>query len=272
LIEDQVTMITTLAILQARMSSTRLPGKVMEPILGRPMIERQIERLVRCKRVDQLIVATSNHQEDDVLETLCHRLGVPCFRGDLENVLDRFYEAAKPYHPKHVVRLTADCPLTDPCLIDELINFYLDSQCDYASNCQEPTLPDGLDAEIFSFAALAQAWKEAVLPSHLEHVTSFIRSHPDRFKIGHYRYHKDLSDLRWTVDEPEDLQFAIKVYEKLYPADAKFRTEDILALLEREPEIMEINSRFKRNTGMKKSIEKDKLFLSNKREKRTGLR
>ena len=255
-------MITTLAILQARMSSTRLPGKVMEPILGRPMLERQIERLRRCKRIDQLIVATSSHPEDDVLETLCRRLGVPCFRGDLENVLDRFYQAAKPYNPKHVVRLTGDCPLTDPRLIDELIDFYLNAQCDYASNCEVPTLPDGLDAEVFSFGALAHAWQAAVLPSHREHVTTFIRSHPERFKIGLYKYHQDLSDLRWTVDEPEDFQFVAKVYEKLYPADAAFGTEDILALLEREPELMEINRRFERNSGLKKSIEKDKLFLS----------
>ncbi|MEJ2165384.1 MAG: glycosyltransferase family protein [Desulfobacterales bacterium] len=262
-------MITTLAILQARMSSTRLPGKVMEPILGRPMIERQIERLMRCRRVDQLIMATSNHPADDDLEILCRRLGVPCFRGDLENVLDRFYQAAKPYNPKHVVRLTGDCPLTDPRLIDELIDFYLESQCDYASNCQEPTLPDGLDAEIFSFAALTQSWQEAVLPSHLEHVTSFIRSHPERFKIGLYKYHKNLSDLRWTVDEPEDLQFAVKVYDKLYPADAEFCTEDILALLEREPELKEINCRFERNSGLKKSLEKDRLFISLKRETKT---
>jgi spore coat polysaccharide biosynthesis protein SpsF (cytidylyltransferase family) len=262
-------MITTLAILQARMSSTRLPGKVMEPILGRPMIERQIERLMRCRRVDQLIMATSNHPADDDLEILCRRLGVPCFRGDLENVLDRFYQAAKPYNPKHVVRLTGDCPLTDPRLIDELIDFYLESQCDYASNCQEPTLPDGLDAEIFSFAALEQIWKEAVLPSHLEHVTSFFRSNPERFKIGSYRYHKDLSALRWTVDESEDLDFVRRVYEELYPSNPEFQTEDILALLKREPELMEINRRFERNSGMKKSIEKDKRFLSLKRKIKT---
>jgi len=254
-------MIATLAILQARMSSTRLPGKVMEPILGRPMIERQIERLMRCRRVDQLIVATSDRQDDDILEALCRRIGAPCFRGDLENVLDRFYQAAKLYHPEHVVRLTGDCPLTDPGLIDELINFYLDSQCDYASNCQEPTLPDGLDAEIFSFAALAQTWKEAVLPSHLEHVTSFIRSHPERFKIGHYKYHRELSNLRWTVDESEDLEFARRVYEKLYPSNPEFQTEEIVALLEQEPELLEINHRFKRNEGMQKSIERDKLFF-----------
>jgi spore coat polysaccharide biosynthesis protein SpsF len=256
-----------LAILQARMSSSRLPGKVMKPVLGRPMIERQIERLLRCKRIDQLIVATSELQEDDVLEALCDSIRVSIFRGDLDNVLDRFYRAAVPYNPKHVVRLTADCPLTDPSLIDELIEFYLERQCDYASNCQEPTLPDGLDAEIFSFAVLEEAWREAVLPSHQEHVTAFIREHPERYRIENYRYNRDLSNLRWTVDEFEDLEFVRRVYEKLYPLNPEFRTEDVIVLLDREPELLEINKRFKRNDGIKKSIEKDKLYLSKQKEK-----
>jgi spore coat polysaccharide biosynthesis protein SpsF len=256
-----------LAILQARMSSSRLPGKVMKPVLGRPMIERQIERLLRCKRIDQLIVATSELQEDDVLEALCDSIRVSIFRGDLDNVLDRFYRAAVPYNPKHVVRLTADCPLTDPSLIDELIEFYLVRQCDYASNCQEPTLPDGLDAEIFSFAVLEEAWREAVLPSHQEHVRAFIREHPERYRIENYRYNRDLSNLRWTVDEFEDLEFVRRVYEKLYPLNPEFRTEDVIVLLDREPELLEINKRFKRNDGIKKSIEKDKLYLSKQKEK-----
>jgi spore coat polysaccharide biosynthesis protein SpsF len=257
-----------LAILQARMSSSRLPGKVMSPVLGRPMIERQIERLLRCKRIDQLIVATSNLQEDNVLEILCDRIRIPIFRGDLDNVLDRFYRAAVPYNPKHVVRLTADCPLTDPLLIDELIDFYLERQCDYASNCQEPTLPDGLDAEIFSFAVLEEAWREAVLPSHQEHVTSFIREHQERYRIEHYKYHRDLSNLRWTVDEFDDLKFVRRVYEKLYPSNQEFKTEDIVSLLDREPALLKLNKHIKRNKGMKKSIEKDKLYLSKQKEKR----
>ena len=256
-----------LAILQARMGSSRLPGKVMKPVLGRPMIERQIERILRSKRIDQLIVATSNLKEDDVLETLCDSIRVPVFRGELDNVLDRFYRAAVPYNPKHVVRLTADCPLADPLLVDELIDFYLEHQCDYASNCQEPTLPDGLDAEIFSFAVLEQAWKEAVLPSHQEHVTAFICEHRERYRIENYKYNRDLSNLRWTVDEFEDLEFVRRVYEKLYPLNPEFRTEDIIALLDREPELLEINKSFKRNAGMKKSIEKDKLFLSERQRK-----
>lgn len=251
-----------LALLQARMTSSRLPGKVLKPILGRPMLERQVERILRSQRIDRLIVATSLTPEDDAIRALCKSIGIDCFRGDLENVLDRFYQAARQYNPEHLIRLTGDCPLTDPVLIDELVDFYVERECDYASNCHEPTLPDGLDAEIFSFTALEQTWKEAVLPSHLEHVTLFIRSHPERFKIACYKYHQDLSHFRWVVDEPEDLEFVRRIYEILYPVKPDFQTEDILALLEREPKLVEINKQFKRNGGISKSLEKDRLFLS----------
>lgn len=251
-----------LALLQARMTSSRLPGKVLKPILGRPMLERQVERILRSQRIDRLIVATSLTPEDDAIRALCKSIGIDCFRGDLENVLDRFYQAARQYNPEHLIRLTGDCPLTDPVLIDELADFYVERECDYASNCHEPTLPDGLDAEIFSFTALEQTWKEAVLPSHLEHVTLFIRSHPERFKIVCYKYHQDLSHFRWVVDEPEDLEFVRRIYEILYPVKPDFQTEDILALLEREPKLVEINKQFKRNGGISKSLEKDRLFLS----------
>lgn len=231
-------------------------------ILGRPMLELQIERILRCKKIDQLIVATSINQEDDPIDTLCKKMEISCFRGDLANVLDRFYQAARRYRPQHVVRLTGDCPLTDPMLIDELIEFYLARKCDYASNCQEPTLPDGLDAEIFSFETLAQTWQEAKLPSHLEHVTQFMNSQPQRFTIASYKYHQDLSRYRWVVDEPEDLEFVRKIYEKLYPSNPEFRTQDIVALLKRNKKLVEINQRFKRNEGIQQSIEKDRLFLS----------
>ena len=244
------------------MSSTRLPGKVMEPILGRPMIERQIERLMRCRRVDQLIMATSNHPEDDVLAILCHSLGVPCFRGDLKNVLDRFYQAAKPYDPKQVVRLTGDCPLTDPNLIDDLIDHFLTSECDYACNCLDPTLPDGLDAEIFTFQALEKAWQEAFLPSHLEHVTPFIRSNPKRFKISSLKYPVNLSHYRWVVDEPEDLLLVRRIFDKLYVLNPNFGTSEILELFKQEPELARINAQFERNEGSKKSLDADLEFIS----------
>lgn len=247
-----------LAIIQARMGSSRFPGKVMAPVLGRPMLERQIERIRRCEKIDQIVVATSNSPKDNVLEALCKRIGIDCFRGNLENVLDRFYQAAKSLKPQQVIRLTGDCPLIDPVFIDELVEFYLEGRFDYASNCLKPTLPDGLDAEIFSYAVLEEVWKEAELPSHLEHVTPYIHAYHERYKIGNYQYKSDFSNLRWTVDEQEDIEFVRKVYGKLYPLNPNFRFADIIELLEKEPELSRINWKYKRNEGLKKSLEKDK--------------
>jgi len=136
---------TILAVIQARVGSSRLPGKVLMPILGRPMLERQIERVQRCRRLDHVVVATSDSPEDEGIVTLCKGVGVDFFCGNLHDVLDRFYQAAKRYDPDHVVRLTGDCPLIDPDLMGDLIDFYFSEPCDYASNCEVPTLPDGLD-------------------------------------------------------------------------------------------------------------------------------
>jgi len=165
-----------LAILQARVSSTRLPGKVLKPILGMPMLLRQIERVKQAKLIEQLLVATSDDKSDDPIEQLCRENDIACFRGSLDDVLDRFYQAAKPYQPDHIVRLTGDCPLIDPQLIDEVVVFCLSGDYDYVSNAFEPTYPDGLDVEVFRFPCLQQAWEEAELPSEREHVTLFIKS------------------------------------------------------------------------------------------------
>lgn len=239
------------AILQARMSSTRLPGKVMAPILGRPMLARQLERLRRCAALDELVAATSDRQDDDPVAALCAGEGVPCFRGSLDDVLDRFYRCATERRADHVVRLTGDCPLTDPRMVDELVRFYLAGDYDYAANCRPPTLPDGLDAEIFSFAALEAAWREATDPFEREHVVPFIIRRPGRFRLGNWAWPQDLSGLRWTVDEPEDLAFVIRVYAALYPARPDFGFADVLALLEQHPELADVNRRFERNEGSK---------------------
>lgn len=246
------------AILQARMGSSRLPGKVLKPIMGRPMLELQLERIRRCQKIDQIVVATSVDPDDDPIVNLCEYLEIASFRGDQENVLDRIYQAAKHYDVDHVVRLTGDCPLTDPVIIDDLISHYFNKKCDYASNCLEATFPDGLDAEVFSFDILEQSWKEASLPSHLEHVTQFIIFHPERFKQSSYKHHTDLSDLRWTVDEPEDFEFAKRVYELLYPTKPEFGIDDVLTLIQQTPNLAEMNKQFERNTGLIKSREKDK--------------
>ncbi len=218
------------------------------------MILRQLERVSRTTGIDRLIVATSTDPSDDRLAEICTQEGIACFRGQLDDVLDRFYQAALPYRPDHVIRLTADCPLADPALIDRLVDFFLERGDDYASNCLEPTYPDGLDAEIFRFSCLEQAWQEASLTSHREHVTPFMYQNPGRFRIGCLKNDSDLSSLRWTVDEPSDFELIRRIYECLYPQNPCFTTQDILALLDRAPELTAINAGITRNEGFLKSL------------------
>ena len=245
-----------LAILQARMSSSRLPNKVLLPILGRPMLARQIERVKRSMLIDRLLIATSAAAEDAAIERLCAEMRVDCYRGSLDDVLDRFYRAALPYKPAYVVRLTGDCPLADPELIDAVIRFCVDGGYDYVSNALQPTFPDGLDSEVLRFACLAEAWREARLPSEREHVTPFIYNNPGRFRIGSYTNEVDYSHLRWTVDETEDFSLVEKIYAALYPGNPRFSSAEILAFIERNPEIV-TNAAIERNEGYAKSLQED---------------
>lgn len=247
-----------LAILQARFSSTRLPGKVLKPIFGRPMLALQIERVLQSKMIDQLIIATSTDRSDDAIEKLCQQINIQCFRGNLNDVLDRFYQAALSWKPTHIVRLTGDCPLIDPEVIDSVISFYQTGGYDYASNTLQPTFPDGLDVEAFRFSVLEQAWNEAKLPSQREHVTPFINSHPERFRVANYNNGEDLSRLRWTVDEPEDFELITKIYDALYPHKPDFRMADILDLMQRMPELLSLNKKYERNEGLEKSLKEDR--------------
>jgi spore coat polysaccharide biosynthesis protein SpsF len=240
------------------MSSSRLPGKVLLPILGEPMLARQIERLHRARRIDQLVVATSAASTDDPIAEQCAKLGVACHRGSLDDVLDRFAQAAKPYAPQHVVRLTADCPLTDPQLIDQLIDRHLASGADYTSNAHPPSYPDGLDAEVMRYAVLHIAWREAHRKAEREHVTLYIASQPDRFVIERVQSEVDLSALRWTVDEADDLTLVERIYAALYPHKPDFTTRDILQLLEERPELRTLNTSHRRNEGLEKSLQAEK--------------
>ena len=250
-----------LGVLQARMTSRRLPGKVLRPLAGAPMLARQLERLQRSRLITRLLVATSDDPSDDAIEALCAGLGVACFRGALEDVLDRVYRAAAGVAPDHVVRLTADCPLADAEVVDRVISHHLQGGFDYVSNALQPTFPDGLDAEVMRMSCLETAWREAVLPSHREHVTPFLYSHPQRFRIGEVRNHVDLSSHRWTVDEPEDLAFVEKVYAALYPGNRAFGLNDVLALLQARPELAGANAR-PRNEGLARSQERDRAFVA----------
>jgi len=245
-----------LGIIQARTSSTRLPGKVLMPILDQPMLARQVERLQRATSIDRLLVATTIDASDGDVASLARELGLDVYRGSVDDVLDRFYQAASRFGPSHVVRLTADCPLADWQLIDRTVNKILSDALDYVSTALRPTWPDGLDAEVMTFAALDATWREANTPVEREHVTPFIISRPERFHRDSVESPVDLSELRWTVDEPRDFEFVTRVYEALYPSNAAFATEDVLALLRREPELMDINEGIERNEGLRLSIEK----------------
>lgn len=232
-----------LCILQARMSSTRLPGKVLKPILGQPMLARQLERIRRARRIDRVMVATSIEPGDAAIESLCGALGVECFRGSLADVLDRYYQAALRYRPAHVMRLTGDCPLTDPEILDRLVEMHEREGNDYSANVHERTYPDGLDAEVFKFAMLEKAWANGHSALEREHVTPYMyRTGPD-CKRGALKDSMDRSSLRWTVDYPEDFVFVSKIFGHLYPVKPTFNTADVHRLLAEQPELSSINSR-----------------------------
>jgi spore coat polysaccharide biosynthesis protein SpsF len=244
-----------LGILQARASSSRLPGKVLKPILGRPMLLHQLDRVRRARSLDALVVATSTDPSDDPIEVLCVSAGITCFRGSLNDVLDRFYQTAIAYRPRAVVRLTGDCPLTDPGLIDRVVEFFGTDTFDIAGTAN--TFPDGLDVEVVRFDVLERAWKEATRPSDREHVTLMVHRQPERFRVGRYQNETDLSHMRWTVDEPQDFELVRRIYEALYPRNPAFTTRDILELLAAQPQLLHVNQGIRRNEGLERSLAAD---------------
>jgi spore coat polysaccharide biosynthesis protein SpsF len=243
-----------LAILQARMTSTRLPGKVLKDILGKPMLVRQLERVRRSQRIDKLVVATSTDQSDSAITELCAFEGVDCFRGNLSDVLDRYYQCTKQYPPSLIVRLTGDCPLADSEIIDSAIDLHERERNDYTSTTLQPSFPDGLDVEVVTPSALEVAWKEAVEPFEREHVMPFIWRRPERFKLGQFRNAQDYSQLRWTVDRPEDLELVLAVYRTLYPHNQQFGWRDVLALVTAQPDLTKLNSHIVRNESLKRQL------------------
>jgi spore coat polysaccharide biosynthesis protein SpsF len=230
------------AIIQARMASTRLPGKVLLKVCGKTMLEHLLGRLQRSRRLSGTIVATSTGPQDNAIEAELQRLKVACFRGSEEDVLARYAGAAEQWPADAYVRLTADCPLFDAQLLDRMIDRFLDAGCDYLSNTLERTYPRGLDAEIFRKSALEEATLCARQPHEREHVTPYIIEHRERFRHASFKGEKDFSHYRWTLDTPEDLQFIRAVYEALYPRNADFSTEDVLKLLAERPELAKLNA------------------------------
>lgn len=250
-----------LAILQARYSSSRLPGKVLKPILGKSILLHQIERIQNSEMIDQIVVATSDNVADDAIEQVCLDNDIKVFRGSLDNVLDRFYQCSKLYDPEYIVRLTGDCPLVDWQVIDGMIQYCLEGNFDYVETSLK--FPDGLDAEVMTVKALTKAKYSAVLPSEIEHVTQYICNRGKLFNNGVFEFKQNLSHLRWTVDEPEDFVLVEKIYQYLYKNNPLFLIDDILNLLQVRPELTRINNKFIRNEGLEKSLQEDEEFLKN---------
>lgn len=236
-------------IIQARMSSTRLPKKVLLPILGKPLLIRMIERVQSAKLIGQLVIATSTNSDDDEIEKLCAGNNLICFRGHLIDLLDRHYQAGKKYEADAVVKIPSDCPLIDPKVIDKVLKYYIDNsdKFDFVSNLHPATFPDGNDVEIFSFSALERAWKEAGKQLEREHTTPYFWENPDKFKIANVVWETGLdfsSTHRWTIDFEEDYQFIKKVYEELFPNNPAFGLNDIVNLLNEKPELAAINKKY----------------------------
>jgi glutamate-1-semialdehyde 2,1-aminomutase len=237
----------TFAIVQARLGSTRLPNKVMRPVRGVPMLSLLLGRLRRARTIDDVVVATTQERVDDALCKYLDEQGVKVFRGSVSDVLDRYYGAAKAYGGDVLVRITGDCPLVDPALVDEVVSRVRDG-VEYASNTHPPTYPDGLDVEAFTFALLERAWREARSPQEREHVTPFMKAN-DTVRRSNLTHRTDLSSGRWTVDEPADLTVIENVFDHFAPR-TDFSWQSVAELERARPELFAANRSIVRNEGM----------------------
>lgn len=238
-----------LIVIQARRGSTRLPGKVLMPLAGKPLLYRMYERVAASKTPKEIVVATTDSPGDDEVESICREYGIDCYRGHETDLLDRHYKASLPYNAKHVSKIPSDCPLICPDVIDAVLGFYLSNQgkYDYVSNLHPASHPDGHDVEVMPAEVLEAAWKEADKDFEREHTTPFIWERPERFRIGNVQWETglDLSmSRRMTIDYPEDYEFIRAVYDELYNESECFKLCDIMLLLDRKPELIEINSKY----------------------------
>jgi len=245
------------------MGSSRLPNKVLMKVNGeQTVLEHVIKQLSFCKSISKIIVATTNLKQDDVIEELVKKLEIDVFRGDSSDVLDRYYQCAKKFNLDNIVRITSDCPLIDPEIVDKVIRKYEIEKFDYVTNTLIRTFPIGLDAEIFSFDVLEKTWENAVLPSEREHVTPFIRNRKMDFSVGNIEYEKDFSKIRVSLDRKEDyelIKIIVNEFEK-----RPILLQDIIKLFENKPELMRINEHIQHDEGMKKSLELDIDFSKKK--------
>jgi spore coat polysaccharide biosynthesis protein SpsF len=236
-------------VVQARMSSSRLPGKVMMPILGKTLLARMIARLLMIRHRATVVIATSTHPGDDVIEQEANKIKVPCYRGSMDNVLDRHYQAALAFNADIVLKIPSDCPLIDPAIIDRVLSYFFKhrDKYDFVSNLHPATYPDGNDVEVMTMACLTKAWEQASRRLELEHTTPYIWEHPELFRIGNITWETGLDysmSHRFTIDYPEDYEFIKTVFEELYRAKNDFSCDDILTLLNQKPEIYSLNAKY----------------------------
>lgn len=238
------------AIIQARFGSTRLPGKILKDLSGKPLLWHVVNRLSHSKLCNKIVIATTTEPEDDKVESYCVENNFPYYRGSSENVLSRYYEAAKVFGAEIIIRITSDCPLIDPDIIDKMLEQFLSekSNIDYMSNVFPRTFPRGLDTEIFTSEALEKSFNNAIKQNELEHVTPYIYQHPEIFKIKNFANDKDLSFHRWTVDTSEDYELIKSIYDKIYEPDKIFLLNDILELFDKQPELIKINQNIKQKS------------------------
>ena len=235
-------MTKTAAIIQARMGSTRLPGKILLDVAGEPMLAKSVQRAMEAETVDQVVVATTVLSRDDVVAAYCAERGWACHRGSEDDVLDRYYQAAREFGVDNIIRLTSDCPLIDPEVIDLVVGMFLQKRPDLDYACSflpERTFPRGMDVEVFTFQALEKAWSEDSNPLFREHVTMYFLKNPDLFALGGVSWDTNLSHLRWTVDQPEDLELIRQIYARF--TTNTFSWRQVLDLFKEHPELAEIN-------------------------------
>jgi spore coat polysaccharide biosynthesis protein SpsF (cytidylyltransferase family) len=247
-----------IVVIQARLGSTRLPGKALAEIGGRPMLAHVVERARAIAGIDEVVVATTVNRRDDPVSEWTETATVPCVRGAEEDVLDRFHDVLAKHPADALVRVTADCPLLDPEVSGRVVAEWRRGNADYVSNVHPPTFPDGLDTEVVSRSALETAWREARVASDREHVTPFIWRQPDRFRLVNVSHAEDLSDRRFTVDDAADLEFVRAVYERLSPdGTRRFAMSHVVALLAAHPDLRSLGSGQRRNEGYERSLAAD---------------
>lgn len=241
------------AIIQARTGSTRFPFKIFAEICGKPLLWHVVERLKYSSQIQNIVIATTTSPGDDIVETWAMENQVTCFRGDENNVLDRYYNAALWVKADIIIRITSDDPLKDPVIVDHVVNLLKEKNLDFTCNNNPPSYPEGLDVEVFTFNALEKAHKEAHESFELEHVTQYFYRHPDLFNQGNYSNSLNLSNLRWTVDTKEDLEMVKNIYHELYQPGRIFLTDEILCLLKNQPAISLLNNHIQRSLLYKKT-------------------